>query len=98
MPADALVPEGESEEHAKIVETLRAGFVVVQRTTVRHRAGHSVPVELSGSSVPGAGGPAVAVFLRDITARLEADRELRLLAAVAESSSDAIVAFDWTVS
>jgi hypothetical protein len=40
----------------------------------------------------------VAVFLRDITARLEADRELRLLAAVAESSSDAIVAFDWTVS
>ncbi len=90
-----VVPPEHVADHERIAGTVRSGGVIRAETVVRHRDGRNVPVEVSGSGLTTGGSEqGAALFLRDITARLEAERELRLLAAVAESSADAIATSD----
>jgi PAS domain S-box-containing protein/putative nucleotidyltransferase with HDIG domain len=56
-----------------------------------HKDGHEVPVELSISALQLNGRWHAVGILRDITERKRAEREMRLLAAIVESSDDAIV-------
>lgn len=81
---DVLVPEGVRERHAEAFERfVKTGFssVVEGGETLElealHRDGHRVPVELSLSVHRHGGEYRVTAFVRDVTERREAERELR---------------------
>ena len=67
--------------------------------TVRHRAGHQLTVELAVSAVRHPGGLLYNAFLHDVTDRLEVEREHAHLAAIVDSSAEAIIgeALDGTI-
>lgn len=83
-------------------ETARAGYQQVFREgdvhdyelEIRHRDGHSTPVLYNASVYRDDSGQAVGVFAaaRDITERKRAEETRAHLAAIVESSDDAIVA------
>ena len=83
---DTVTPE--SFEAA--IEPLREdpGLAVTRRTSLRHRDGHAIPVEIVLQLVPnlGANGRFVAV-VRDIRAQLESERELKAARDAAQFAS-----------
>jgi len=58
-----------------------------------HKDGHSVPVEISLSPVVTEEGTLITVALRDISARIESERELNWLASFPEQSPVPIIEF-----
>ncbi len=65
-----------------------------------HRKGHELEIELTVSPLRADDSTVFNSFLRDITDRREAEREVRRLAAIVETSEDAIVSgsLDGTVA
>jgi diguanylate cyclase (GGDEF)-like protein/PAS domain S-box-containing protein len=95
-PAEAVyVPEHLRAVHAAAIAGLAAGDYELPTgaTTfeVKHRDGRIVPVELVASAVPRDDGWLVHAFLRDLTPRLTADRELRALAGIVAATTDAVL-------
>jgi diguanylate cyclase (GGDEF)-like protein/PAS domain S-box-containing protein len=93
--ADTIVPEGLRQAiSAMLARAGEEGKVTnnALEAPARHRDGHHIPVELSiGATADDAGCTRFNVFLRDISERLERDRERReetaALAALAEVTS-----------
>ncbi len=94
---ELIVPDDRLTERARIYETVRAGQQAVVKDTVRRREdGSLVPVEISVSPMRDGEGrvSAFSVVLRDITERKRAEEAVARLAAIVESSEDAIIGKD----
>ena len=94
--ADVLIPPSLRADHrrgfANYLETGEAKVLGKRVEISALRAdGSEFPVELAISRVPLAGPPIFTGFIRDISERKDAERQLRELAAIVESSRDAIV-------
>jgi PAS domain S-box-containing protein len=82
--ADLLIPTDLRERHRgglrRHLATGDGGFLDRRvETTARHVDGHDFPVELSVTRVAGEHPPRFTGFVRDLTARAEAERERELL-------------------
>src|SRR6185369_16414784 len=80
--ADTLVPEGLRDAHATLLAQAAAGGDPAPlrgaiEVPARHRDGHHIPLELTMATLHGEGGARLNVFARDITDRLERERERR---------------------
>ena len=95
---DLLVPEADKINHLELSKKY------MQQPTARpkipslslyclHQDGHSIPVEISLSPAETEEGTLITVALRDISARLEADKELNRLASFPEHSPIPIIEF-----
>jgi len=90
----ALIPAERIDEIARISDVVRGGGTVSNLDTVRcHKSGRDVHLSLAAAPLRDAEGNVVGVASigRDITQRIRVDAERSLLAAVVDSSSDAIV-------
>jgi len=90
--ADFLIPEGHREAHrhgiARYVATGEAHVLGrLLELTVLHRDGYEFPIELTISAVQTKDGYSFNAFLRDITARMQAQEELALARDEALESS-----------
>jgi PAS domain S-box-containing protein len=95
-PASLLIPPDSYDERERILERIMRGEAIEQYETVRQRKdGTLIDVSLSISSVRDADGYIVgaAAIARDITERKRAEEARALLAALVESSDDAIFGF-----
>jgi diguanylate cyclase (GGDEF)-like protein/PAS domain S-box-containing protein len=89
-----LIPEERRDENARVTELVRAGRTISNLETVcRHKDGREVHVALTVAPLRDADGKVmgVASIGRDITERIHIDSARGLLAAVVESSHDAII-------
>jgi diguanylate cyclase (GGDEF)-like protein/PAS domain S-box-containing protein len=93
--ADVYIPEHLREAHTQAVTLLAAGEYELPTAAtefeVSHRDGHIVPVELVVSAVPWDSGWRLHAFLRDMTPRRAAERELRTLAGIIAATTDAVL-------
>ncbi len=81
--ADTIVPDGHREAHRRGIERFLAsgeGPVLGEplELTAMHRDGHEFPIELTISALATEDGYSFNAFLRDITERKHAERELGL--------------------
>jgi PAS domain S-box-containing protein len=102
--AELLIPPRLRELHREgLARYLKSGEsrILGRRLelTALRADGSEFPVELAITRVPGAGDPIFTGFVRDITERKAAEEGLQRLAAIVETSDDAIVtrALDGTV-
>ena len=89
-----LTPAPQSVEEATwIFAELAAGRSWAGEFVVRHRDGHAFPVHVSDTPVLAADGTLQAIIgiSTDITERRRAERAVRHLSAIVESSNDAII-------
>ncbi|HTS52114.1 MAG TPA: PAS domain S-box protein, partial [Burkholderiales bacterium] len=89
-----LIPPERRDEAARITELVRTGETVCDLETVRrHKAGHEVHLALTVAPLRDSEGRVIGIASlgRDITKRMRADSARGLLAAVVESSQDAII-------
>jgi PAS domain S-box-containing protein len=89
-----VIPPDRRQEEAKILERLKRGEPIEPFETVRMRKdGTTFEVSLTVSPVKDAAGRVTGISRvpRDITRRKESERTTGLLAAIVESSDDAIV-------
>jgi diguanylate cyclase (GGDEF)-like protein/PAS domain S-box-containing protein len=89
-----IVPEERREENERITDIVRAGRTISSLETVRsHKDGHDVHMALTFAPLRDTDGKVIGVASigRDITQRIHADSTRSLLAAVVESSQDAII-------
>ncbi len=96
-PVALLSPTGQHDEETSILERLRRGERVYHYETIhRHKNGSLVEISLSVSPIKNTRGKVVGAskIARDITHRRTADETARRLAAIVESSDDAIVSKD----
>lgn len=96
-PVALLIPAGQDNEEASILERLRRGEHIDHYETMRrHKNGSLVEVSLSVSPIKNAQGKVLGAskIARDITHRRTADETARRLAAIVEFSDDAIVSKD----
>ena len=96
-PVALLIPTGQHDEVACILERLRRGERVDHYETIhRHKNGSLVEISLSVSPIKNTQGKVVGAskIARDITHRRTAEETARRLAAIVESSDDAIVSKD----
>ena len=105
MVAELIVPERFRDAHQRgLRRYLETGEprVSAQRLELAalHRDGHELEIELTISSMGVGDATVFNAFLRDITARREAEREVSRLAVIVEASEDAIVSgsIDGTVT
>lgn len=94
--AQLILPERDREEHRRrLAQAAKTGggWLVGQRVELEalHRDGREFPVELAVSPMRVDGELIFNTFLHDISARRRTKLELRRLAAVVDSSNDAIV-------
>ncbi len=98
-PVETLLPEALRGRHAGH----RSSYLADPRTRPmgagldlagRRRDGSEFPVDISLSTIDTDEGRLVTAFVRDIAARRQAELESRQLAAIVESSDDAIVGKD----
>jgi PAS domain S-box-containing protein len=94
--AETIVPEGHREAHRRgLQHYLKTGEgpVLNKRIELRalHREGHEFPVELSITPIRTGVNATFSAFLRDITERKQAEKTRDRLAAIIESSDDAII-------
>ena len=95
--ADLLIPRGLRNAHrgglAHYLATGEGPFIDRRvETTACHAQGGEFPVEVSITRVPGADPPRFTGFVRDVTARVQAERERELLLqreSVARSAAEA---------
>ncbi len=94
-----LIPPELRGEEAEILAQVKAGARVEHYETVRlTRAGARVHVSLTVSPVKGPSGKVIGAskIARDISDRITADRNSAVLAAIVQSSDDAIISKDLT--
>ncbi|MDQ4072657.1 MAG: PAS domain S-box protein [Actinomycetota bacterium] len=103
--AELIVPESFRAAHRRgLRRYLETGETRVSGQRLElgalHRDGGELEIELTISPMKVGGETVFNAFLRDITARREAEREVRRLAAIVETSEDAIVSgsIDGTVA
>ena len=92
-----IIPEDRQQEEDYVLSQVRAGHVVRHYETLRRRKdGTLIPISLTVSPLRDTAGTIVGAskVARDISDRKHADRAARRLAAVIESSDDAIVSKD----
>jgi PAS domain S-box-containing protein len=82
--AALLIPPGLRDSHraglARYLSTRQGPFIDRRiEATARHADGREFPVELSITPVPGDEPPSFTGFVRDLTARVQAERERELL-------------------
>jgi PAS domain S-box-containing protein len=97
--ADLIVPESRRDwvtaDLRRFVEIGESAIVdVLTEQICRRRDGSGLPVELVVSAVGSGEQTTFHAFLRDISERKQAHKEIELLAAVMRSSQDAIIAVD----
>jgi PAS domain S-box-containing protein len=94
QPITILIPEGRHDEEPDILRAIRNGIRIEQYETVRrHKDGTLIDVSLTVSPVKNSSGTIVGAskIVRDIRERKLAEVSMRELAAIVESSEDAIV-------
>ncbi len=94
QPITLIIPEDRLGEEAMVIGKVREGESVGRFETVRrHKDGHLVDIALSASPIRDASGKVVgaAKIARDIRDRKRADAVRGHLAAIVESSDDAII-------
>jgi PAS domain S-box-containing protein len=89
--SDFIIPEQKRHTHHHGIEEYilnKQSAVINQRLqlTAQHKDGHHFPIEINISPIEFAGGIMFTAFIRDVTARLQAETELRLAASTFESS------------
>jgi len=92
-----IIPADRQSEEDFVLGQVRAGQAVRHYETIRQRKdGTQIPISLTVSPIYDDSGRVIGAskIARDITDRKDADRTLKRLAAVVESSDDAIVAKD----
>jgi PAS domain S-box-containing protein len=97
QPMDIIIPDSERSAAARLTARVRAGEQAGHFQTYRKRRdGRLLPVSLSLSPIRAPEGhiAGVSTIARDITASLIAEREAMRLAAIVDSSEDAIVSKD----
>ena len=93
-PNEIIIPSDRVAEEDTTVERLLAGESVASYETVRlHKDGRRIDVAMTASAVRDADGRIIGIskITRDLAARLQGERRL---AAIVESSDDAIIAKD----
>jgi PAS domain S-box-containing protein len=104
QPIEALLPKPLRKRH----ERHRAGYLAAPKTRPmgagldlagRRKDGTEVPVDISLATTSSDEGPLVTAFIRDISERRRSEIAQRQLAAIVESSDDAIIgnALDGTI-
>ena len=92
---DVYIPDHLRERYERGVSRMTAGdFDLPTSATefeVRHRDGHVVPVELVATMLRWGKGWRMHAFLRDLTPRRGAERELRRLAGIVAATGDAVL-------
>ena len=101
-PVSLLVPPERRSAQARLIERIiGSGTVFAYQGLGLRKDGRRIHVSLSGSSIKNGAGEveAMAVILRDVSERHEADQTRALLASIIESSGEAIhaVALDGTI-
>ncbi|HEX6322155.1 MAG TPA: PAS domain S-box protein [Vicinamibacterales bacterium] len=97
QPMDVIIPDSERHAAARLSARVRAGEPVGHFQTYRKRRdGRLLPVSLALSPIRSPEGhiAGVSTIARDISAQLVAERETMRLAAIVDSSDDAIVSKD----
>jgi len=91
--ADLIVPVSQRAENDRILTGLRNGDGWRGRFTCRRRDGSLVPVQVTDTPVLDADGRirAVVGISRDLTERLDADRDHRSLQALADTTGGAVL-------
>jgi diguanylate cyclase (GGDEF)-like protein/PAS domain S-box-containing protein len=94
-----IIPERYRDAHeaglARVVGTGRSRALQRRLELVAlHQEGREFPVEMTLSSTEVAGDPVFHAFVADLTERHAVERDRRLLAAIAESTPDAIIVVD----
>ena len=93
---EMVVPEAAREVHVRhrqsyLDDPRPRAMGAGRRLTARHRLGHDIPVEISLNVLQTNGGPLVAAAIRDVTELRRAADASAQLAAIVDSSADAIV-------
>ena len=97
QPIDIIIPDSERPAAARVTARVKAGEQVGHFQTYRKRRdGRLLPVSMALSPIRAPEGhlAGVSTIARDITANLIAEREAMRLAAIVDSSEDAIVSKD----
>jgi PAS domain S-box-containing protein len=92
-----IIPSDRQSEEDFVIGQIRQGEAVRHYETIRQRKdGSPIPIALTVSPIYDDEGHVIGAskIARDISERIHADRVMRRLAAVVESSDDAIVAKD----
>jgi PAS domain S-box-containing protein len=89
---DFVHPDDVMAARTTMAESFAAGRASLARLRLRHKDGRWIDVEGAGSLIADEDGPPLILAVsRDITDRLTLDAERDRLAAIVESSSDAII-------
>jgi PAS domain S-box-containing protein len=96
QPVSLIAPPGEERSQREALLRVLAGDHVETVDTIRRTRTGLLPVSLTLVAIRDDGGPVtgVAAIVREISDRQRAERALRRLAAIIESSDDAIVSKD----
>ncbi|MBI5692566.1 MAG: PAS domain S-box protein [Verrucomicrobia bacterium] len=93
-----FMPESEARRVKELFKGIaaRGAPIIALENTLRHRDGHLVVVETNGTAVQGPDGRLLGYrgMDRDITARRQAEEDLRLRSAALEAAANAIVITD----
>ena len=93
QPVTMLIPPGREDEEPTILERIRRGQRIDQYDTVRrHKDGGLLEISLTISPILDAAGRVIGAskIARDVTERRHAEQAAQRLAAIVESSDDAI--------
>ncbi len=93
LPPGALFADREGVFEGKLEQLMQTGDAVAEATH-RRKDGTVLCLESHSTIIEHGGEPAILNILRDVTPRLEAEAEIRRLAAIVDSSEDAIFVKD----
>ena len=96
-PINQLVPADRRAREANLVQRLQEGETISHlETTVLRKDGDLIPVSLSISPIHAPEGEIIGIarIVRDLSAQRRAERDILRLAAIVDSSEDAIISKD----